>query len=684
MIATCFPKHWITNLTKHPKNAVRAKPLTVAEVYCGAGGLSAGFKQAKARWKGNCGERFEIVYGVDRDREAISTFRDYHFPGRDPDFLNAVAPCKDVSSVTAKEVLATIKPQRRLDVLIGGPSCQGVSPAGLRNPNDNRNAMLLAFIRLVQELRPRWFLMENVPGLAHSNNRELLGTIFEKFEAIEGYEVAGDVLLAADYGVPQLRYRLFIIGTTTGIPIRFPGTYHQAKNGAQPYPTVRSAIFDLRKYPAITAEDYNTNRLRLPSNGCPSNHYYRNVTDITRRRMQTIKTGEDWRYMPVQLLPEGYFATRASDQKGAYGRLLWDWPAYTMTNSCSNVTAGVFTHPEFDRVLSVREAARLQTFEDAHVFKGSVEAQYRQVGNAVPPKLAQAVAESILYCHHHGKGSKLGVPGRITRSIILAASNDPRLFPILTPRKVHPQFDRRHSRKARPSRTRAGVKITNSVWDAPDRLKDPRPEETRILRKLATQPANYRAAKRARTIVQFIDGLSKEQILKQANVSETSIRKWIDGYFNLGLEGWRAYHTPVDAIKSKDSIPTSRIKTAVDRVRRTLLSRRRNGQPASNGSTARLHMNGYLSTLIKRYSKLSVADLICEVEQELEHSLGTVYVADLLAIADVVVSPRTLKAGRARRQLSKQPSNPSNTPEASSHKTRSMPTPAKNATTNRR
>src|SRR6185503_15695713 len=285
-----------------------------------------------------------------------------------------------------------------------------------------------------------------------------------------------------------------------------------------------------------------------------------------------------------------------SDQKGAYGRLLWDWPAYTITNSCLNLTAGVFTHPIHHRVLSVREAARLQSFEDNHVFYGSLESQYRQVGNAVPPKLGRAVAEGILYCHYERqKANKWGRAGRITSNIIASSINDPELFPVLTQRQVHPVFDRRVSRKTvKPPNFKTPIKLSSSMWDCEERPPDPRPAETRKLRKLAKQPGNYRAAKRARTILQFLDGVPKKTIVEQANVSETSIKKWVDGYFKQGLDGWRAYHTPIDQIPTQSSTQTAEIKKAVNRVRRTLLSpvKKNFGREPNGGS--RLHMNNYL------------------------------------------------------------------------------------------
>lgn len=639
---------------------MKPRPLTVAEIYCGAGGLSAGFGSAKAFWDGNQHQRFKVVYGVDRDKDAMATFRAFHFPRAKKERLELIAPCKDVNEVTAEEILNAIKPQRRLDVLIGGPSCQGVSPAGLRNPNDNRNAMLLAFIRLVEELRPRWFLMENVPGLTHANNRELLATIFQEFESIKGYKVSGDVLLAADHGVPQVRYRLFIIGTDTGAPIRFPENRTTSKQAeslnrsetAPAYATVRAAIFDLVKY--TPKETGKTAKIHL-TNGCPANHYCSDITKANRLRIKTIRPGEDWRHMPIHLLPEGYFATRASDQKGSYGRLLWDWPAYTVTNSCRNITAGVFTHPDHNRVISVREAARLQSFQDNHVFQGSVESQYRQVGNAVPPKLAQAVAEAILYCHYRGREAKTwGRAGRLNLKIVQAAVEGAGDFPTLTPRQVHPLFDRRALRRtsnvAKPTN---GMHLHESAWDAHQRPTDPRPDDTRKLRKLAEQPANFRAAKRAKTILQFLDGVPKATIIKEANVSEASIKKWVDGYVRSGLEGWRAYHTPIDYIQANDVRLTRRIKESVTRVRRTLLSPAVSGSELDRTTAVRLHMNSYLLRLITTFGRFSVADLIREVEDKLGAPIGTVYVGDLLAIADAVLAGEAPKRKRGRTRLRK-------------------------------
>lgn len=632
---------------------MKQKPLIVADIFCGAGGLSAGFKEARAWWLGNAGERLEIAYGVDNNQDAIDTFRAFHFSQVGAERAEVMAPCKSIKEVTVESILAAILPFERVDVLIGGPSCQGVSPAGLRNPDDERNQMLLAFIRLVKELSPKWFVMENVPGLTHANNLELLAAIFKEFESIPNYRVTGDVLLAADYGVPQLRHRLFIIGTNTLAPIRFPLATHTppAINGngqlpgiIHPHKTVKDAFFDLAQYKAWAYDEDKVSEEQNISTVVPPNHYYRKIADVNRERIATILPGQDWRYMPIRLLPERYFATRSSDQKGAYGRLSWNWPAYTITNAVSNVTAGSFTHPEHDRVLSVREAARLQSFSDSHVFYGSLESQYRQVGNAVPPKLAQAIAEAILYCHYKQREAKnWGKPGRLNLKVVTNVLDGKAKLPTMTPRYVHPLFDRRPSKKS-SKRQKSAEKfvLAKSVWDMENRPSDPRLYETRRLRKLAEQPSHYRAAKRARAIVQFIDGIPKKNIVKAANVSEASVRKWVNGYFAEGLDGWRAYHTSFNQLALDNPKLADRIKNAITRVRRTLLSPSKNGgEPGSRPK--RLYMNSYLLKLIERFGKRSVDELTLDVEEELQVSIGTIYVGDLLAICDVVLYQDTLE-----------------------------------------
>ncbi len=621
------------------------RPLVVVDIFCGAGGLSAGFQSARARWQDNRQERFQIAYGIDIDEDAIKTFREVHFPGMNQERLGVIAPCKDIRDVSAGDILRAIAPANHVDVLIGGPNCQGVSAAGLRNPDDDRNFMLLAFIRLVRELRPSWFVMENVPGLTHANNRELLASIFEQLESTDGYNVAADVLLAANYGVPQLRYRLFVVGTNTGAPIRFPPPTHFLPSTDTVEPsddekpkvrTVRDAIFDLMP---ITPRLYDKHA--LPNgylNGTlPANHYCMQVSSINKDRIAAIKQGEDWRNMPVRLLPERYFATRASDQKGSYGRLLWDWPAYTITNLAYNVTSGPFTHPEYDRPLSVREAARLQSFSDEHVFFGKIGSQYRQVGNAVPPMLAQAVAEGLLYCHWQQEEAKSwGQAGRLNLQVIRDSIEGKRAFPVVTPRCVHPLFDRRTvGERFSAGRADDNLDAHGSVWDKGIPQDGIDVKDAHLLHRLATQPGNYRAAQRAKVIEQFLKGVPKEEIIHAVGQSEASIRKWVDGYVEAGLDGWRAYHTTPERIAGGTPELAERIKEAIVKVRQIQQEPSTNGM-ISGTSPKRLYMNDYLLQLVKRFGDRSVSELIEEVNRCLGHSVGTVYVGDLLAIRDIL------------------------------------------------
>jgi DNA (cytosine-5)-methyltransferase 1 len=627
------------------KAASRTRPtrreLTVVDIFAGAGGLSSGFAAAR----GTGGERYKILFAVDRDRQAMQTYRANHFSDISLEVEDQRVCCDDIGMVDAKRIAKAIHPQKRVDVLIGGPSCQGVSPAGLRNPGDKRNQMLLAFVRLVEELQPQWFVLENVPGLTHSNNRELLVEVFKLLEGVKGYQVAGDVLLAADYGVPQLRYRLFLIGTKTGASIRFPKPSHfptviAEEHGARlpAYAVLKTAIGDLAQHQPLEIE---RGAQPVTPDDRIANHWCRSTSKINQERIAPIRNGHDWRDIPIRLLPDRYFTTRSSDQKGSYGRLSWDWPAYTVTNASLNVSAGAFTHPDFNRCLSVREVARVQSFPDSYIFHGSVESQYRQVGNAVPPLQAKAVAEMILNSHFRPtRSSQLGLPGRLTLATVQQSLLRGHDLPTLTPRCTHPAVARGMARKT--SQVPGQVRKPPSAWTRSPRPADPWPDDTRRLRMLAKQPKNVRAAKRALSIVQFIDGVPRTKIVSDANSSEASVSKWVDGYFAHGPDGWRAFHSGLEHLAGGSERMKGQIRRAVAKSRRLLLAHGKR-RPASGPK--RLHMNGYLRDLIQRFGEHSVAGLISKVETHLGASVGTVYVGDLLAVADVVLKSTTA-AGR--------------------------------------
>ncbi len=411
------------------RKRVRPDVLRAVDLYAGAGGLSLGLEEAG----------FRLGYALDWDKHACATHA--------RNFKNTTVECRDIRGVSGKHI--ELEAGGRIDLLAGGPNCQGVSQRGLRNPDDPRNLMLKEYIRLVSELRPQMFLFENVPGLAHRHNFGLLQDVFGLFEEI-GYRCSADVLLAADFGVPQLRYRFFMVGVLDhSIPISFPAPTHQAKSrsgeglfGLRPYVSVWDAIGDL---PAIEADHQDDVPMEYPVEN-PANEflqYARAGSDILRNhacsatekvnldRARHIPAGGNWKDIPAELLPERLFSCRMTDHSTTYARLGKDHPSFTITSLFGNITAGAFTHPEQTRALSIREGARLQSFPDRFVFEGPRNSQYRQIGNAVPVLLARAVA-SHLHALLRGENPR-GLAPRITPEVF----NDPRAWdalPVLTPR----------------------------------------------------------------------------------------------------------------------------------------------------------------------------------------------------------------------------------------------------------
>ena len=398
--------------------------LAAVDVFSGCGGLSAGLKEGG----------FDVRYALDWDENACATHR-LNFP-------DTVTDCADVRTIGGERVLGITGGP--VDLVAGGPNCQGVSQRGLRNPDDPRNFMLPEFVRLVSDLRPRAFLMENVPGLAHRHNYLFLKHIFETFERL-GYRCAADVLLAAEYGVPQLRYRFFLIGTLDGLDLTFPAPTHRSSPEStffeRSFPTVWEAIGDLPEISADHQKDVPLAYTCPPSNTYQAyvregtakvrNHVCSATQEINLLRASHIPEGGNWKDIPPSLLPPRLFTCRMTDHSTTYGRLRRDQPAFTITSLFGNITAGAFTHPLITRALSVREGARIQSFPDRFEFAGARNSMYRQIGNAVPPLLARAVA-SHLRSLLEGERTA-GIRPRIDNQLL----DDKRAWdalPVLTPR----------------------------------------------------------------------------------------------------------------------------------------------------------------------------------------------------------------------------------------------------------
>jgi DNA (cytosine-5)-methyltransferase 1 len=556
----------------------------VIDIFCGAGGLSEGFKQAS----GDGGEdRFQVAYGVDKNRDAVLTFRRNILQGLPADAQERRGAVRSVVGLTGTEILSSAGVDE-VDILIGGPNCQAVSTAGSRNTQDERNDMFGEFVRLIEELRPRWFVMENVPGLTHSPGLPILHDVFTRLSSIPGYSVAGDVLLAADYGVSQYRYRLIVIGTRTGLPIRFPKPSRGAA-GFERHATVADAI-------AGAGEDQA--QPPPPLNGS---------ADVNIRRISHVPPGGDWRDIPLELLPLRYFSIRTSDQKGAYGRLAWDRPAYTVTGLASNVTAGRFTHPAAHRGITPAEAAHLQGFPKDFTFCGPAASQFRQIGNAVPPPLAKAIAETIDATE---RGSDVGIAGRLTLDVVRGAVDGTTSLPVMTPR-IAVKVRKRPRVRARAAGKAAEPEIAN----IPDRGR---------LKAEAGLPSSMWTAKRARAILARLDGSAEQEIAKELKVSEASVTRWIADYDARGADGWRAYHTPVARL-----VDDSELERQLDGA--IALARAATTKHASANGTG-----DELDRLLARFGQTSVNGLF-ERLGDAGFPVGTMYVGDLLAVADVLL-----------------------------------------------
>lgn len=359
--------------------------LTAIDLFCGAGGLSEGFRQAG----------FHVLAGQDYDDQAGSTFAATHHEAR---FIGG-----PIEKVTPQQLLKAAGAKRgEIDVIVGGPPCQGYSVYNhQRGENDPRAGLFKQYLRIVEGIKPRWIVMENVTGITSIAGGNIVREIYAGMHEL-GYRVDMRVLKAEQYGVPQERRRVFFVATRTDAPILFPEPTHGPD--LEPFVTVWDAISDL---PVLkNGDDRGLRAYRTaPQNGyqallrgdCakPSNHSASRLSKINEERMRHIPPGGSWRDIPLDLLPAGMQKAKRSDHTKRYGRPRKTDLACTILTKC-DVHWGAYIHPVQDRALTVREAARLQSFPDFFEFQGSRTEQYVQVGNAVPPLLGKRVAESLL------------------------------------------------------------------------------------------------------------------------------------------------------------------------------------------------------------------------------------------------------------------------------------------------
>jgi DNA (cytosine-5)-methyltransferase 1 len=350
---------------------------TAIDLFCGAGGFSLGLQSAG----------FNILCAADAWPLAAESYR--------RNFSHPVV-CGDLSECSTAELMrrAGVLPQR-VDLVVGGPPCQGFSVQRIGADTDQRNNLVLKFAELVSEISPRFFLMENVPGLIGKRGSHLFDAFMEAV-TVAGYDAEAHVVNAADYGVPQIRKRVIVVGwhRRHGQAVIMPSPTHNPKTQE----TVWDAICELPP-PAMPGDKNPRDPLHRASR----------LSELNKQRLKHIPPGGGMENLPVELRVNCHKA--GADKIGhryVYGRLDGDRPASTITGHFDSFTRGRFAHPKEDRNITLREGARLQTFPDSFKFAGNQEDIAAQIGNAVPPRLAQFLGTAVLEALHqrpHGPDS---------------------------------------------------------------------------------------------------------------------------------------------------------------------------------------------------------------------------------------------------------------------------------------
>lgn len=363
---------------------------SVIDLFCGAGGLSSGFESAG----------FEVLAGNDIFAAAGETFKSAH-----PNAKFYEEPIEDIS--TDKLLSQNGLRRGELTCLIGGPPCQAFSVYNhQRGMHDKRANLFRDYIRIVKAINPEWVVMENVTGIFSAGGGEAVHAIIENLKLLGFDNVEYRVLKAEEYGIPQERRRVVFIGNRIEARILWPKPSYGP--GLQNFVNVWDAIGDLPKlqngesssspykYRTSAQSDYQLMLRR--GNETVKNHVAAKLAQINLERMKHIPQGGSWRDIPRELLPEGMKKARRCDHTKRYGRLNKKGLSSTILTKC-DIHWGAYIHPEQNRSLTVREAARLQSFPDNFEFKGSRTEQYIQVGNAVPPLLGYQIAKEILKSH---------------------------------------------------------------------------------------------------------------------------------------------------------------------------------------------------------------------------------------------------------------------------------------------
>ena len=343
------------------------KTYTAIDLFSGCGGSALGFKKAG----------FKILAAVDNDKASAKNYK-----RNNPETIFFE---DNIVNISDKDILKKTGVKKgKLTVILACPPCQGFSSARrISQRNDPRNKLIFEFVRLTKEILPEFIAMENVPGLSKGEGVNLFTEAVDMLSKI-GYDMpVKNVFDASDFGVPQRRKRLILIGTRLKrIRIESPAPEF-GPDGLPKKRTVKEIIGNLESIEAGETDPKD------------SLHRSRTVSELNfRRLLATPKDGGSWKDWPEELKLNCH--KNKSGHYDVYGRMKWDHPAPTLTGGCTNLSKGRFGHPEQNRAISLREAALLQSFPGNYIFEGNIGEISDQIGNSVPPLLAEKIGKIII------------------------------------------------------------------------------------------------------------------------------------------------------------------------------------------------------------------------------------------------------------------------------------------------
>ena len=347
---------------------MKNKKFKVIDLFCGIGGFSYGFEMTK---------EFDVVCGADIWDVALNTYKKNH-GNEQAELIN-----NDLTKVKSS---FWKKYKNEVDVIIAGPPCQGFSMSGKRKIGDKRNTLFEEVIRISKIVQPKYIVIENVVGLlsmVDEDGTKIKDMIHSQFEQI-GYKSKHKVLNAADYGVPQARRRVVFIASKNIDDISFPKVIY--KNDE--YITVGDALGNIDPNGDVYLKAKTPFQKEMSGRNDIQNHIRRKSNELVTKRMSYIPQGGNWKDIPSEL------GTGGGVHSNAYKRLDPKLPSITIKHAAK----AMIIHPVENRILTVREVARLQSFPDNFILTGSTSDQHQQLANAVPPLLGKAIAEELL-CH---------------------------------------------------------------------------------------------------------------------------------------------------------------------------------------------------------------------------------------------------------------------------------------------